>query len=61
MAKKIYKFESPYSGFFPTPVVLVSSVNEQGHPNICTVAWIGVVSSNPPQIGIGLRTSRLME
>ena len=59
MVKNTYEIEEPLTGFFPVPVVLVSSVDKQGRPNICTVAWIGVVSSTPPQLGIGLRRNRL--
>lgn len=43
---------------YPTPVVLATSVNVKGEPNVCTLAWTGVLCSNPPQIGISIRPSR---
>jgi flavin reductase (DIM6/NTAB) family NADH-FMN oxidoreductase RutF len=43
---------------FPTPVVLVTCVNEAGKPNIITLAWVGVVNSEPPMIGISIRPER---
>lgn len=42
----------------PTPVVLVTSVDEMGKPNIITLAWVGVVNSEPPMIGISIRPER---
>lgn len=49
----------PSAYFFPLPVVLISSSDKRNHVNVCTVSWIGVVSSDPYQVGIGLRKSRL--
>jgi len=43
---------------FPTPVVLVTCVDEKGRPNIITLAWVGVVNSEPPLIGISIRPER---
>ena len=43
---------------FPTPVVLVTSVDEAEKPNIITLAWAGVVNSDPPMIGISIRPER---
>lgn len=43
---------------YPTPVVLATSVNEKKKPNVCTLAWTGVLCSNPPQMGISIRPSR---
>ena len=48
----------PTTLLFPTPVVLVTCVNEAGKPNIITLAWVGVVNSDPPMIGISIRTER---
>jgi len=42
---------------FPIPAALVVSGNENTS-NIITVAWIGIVSSTPPTIGISLRKNR---
>jgi flavin reductase (DIM6/NTAB) family NADH-FMN oxidoreductase RutF len=43
---------------FPTPVVLVTCVNEEGKPNIITLAWVGVINSEPPMVGISIRPER---
>jgi flavin reductase (DIM6/NTAB) family NADH-FMN oxidoreductase RutF len=49
---------SPTPMLFPTPVVLVTCVNEAGKPNIITLAWAGVVNSDPPMVGISIRLER---
>ena len=43
---------------FPTPLGLVTCRDEEGKPNIITLAWVGVVNSEPPMIGISVRPSR---
>ena len=43
---------------FPSPVVLVTSVDEAGKPNIITLAWAGTINSEPPMIGISIRPGR---
>ncbi|MGO9089193.1 MAG: flavin reductase family protein [bacterium] len=48
----------PTTLLFPTPVVLVTCVDEAGKPNIITLAWVGVVNSEPPMIGISIRPGR---
>ena len=48
----------PNTLLFPTPVVLVTCVDEAGKPNIITLAWVGVVNSEPPMIGISIRPER---
>jgi len=48
----------PATLLFPTPVVLVTCVDETGKPNIITLAWVGVVNSEPPIIGISIRPER---
>ena len=48
----------PATLLFPTPVVLVTCVDEAGKPNIITLAWVGVVNSNPPMIGVSIRPER---
>jgi len=55
MAKKI---KEPFTALFPVPVVLVTSVDEAGKPNIITLAWVGMVCSEPPQVGISIRPKR---
>ena len=49
---------TPAPMFFPTPVVLVSCVDETGKSNIITLAWVGVVNSEPPMVGISIRPGR---
>jgi len=50
--------KSPSMLFYPCPVVLVTSVDEKGEPNIVTLAWVGVACSDPPTISIAIRPSR---
>lgn len=47
----------PSDTFFPTPIVLVTSGTMET-ANIITVAWIGMVCSNPPTIAISIMKSR---
>ena len=49
---------SPTTLLFPTPVVLVTCVDEAGRSNSITLAWVGVVNSDPPMIGISIRPER---
>jgi flavin reductase (DIM6/NTAB) family NADH-FMN oxidoreductase RutF len=42
----------------PVPVVMVTSVDKDGRPNIVTVAWAGTVCSEPPMVSISLRKER---
>jgi flavin reductase (DIM6/NTAB) family NADH-FMN oxidoreductase RutF len=47
----------PFVALRPVPVVLVSC----GHgkqANIITIAWTGILCSNPPQVGIGVQPAR---
>jgi flavin reductase (DIM6/NTAB) family NADH-FMN oxidoreductase RutF len=48
----------PSTMLLPVPVVLVTCVDQNGKPNIITVAWAGVVNSEPPMIGISIRPNR---
>lgn len=43
--------------FFPIPAALVVSGDED-NPNVMTIAWIGMVSSTPPTVGISMPKSR---
>ena len=54
------KIELPQGEFScPVPVVLVSCLDKDiNKPNIITIAWCGVVCSNPPQLSISIRPSR---
>lgn len=42
----------------PLPAVLVSSALPDGKPNVATVAWCGIVCTQPPRVYISLRPSR---
>ncbi len=42
------------TAFFPTPCVLVVS-GDMASANIITIAWAGVVNSDPPMVGVSLR------
>ena len=49
----------PREGLFPVPVVLVSSIDKATRvPNIITIAWCGVVSSDPASLSVSIRPSR---
>jgi flavin reductase (DIM6/NTAB) family NADH-FMN oxidoreductase RutF len=43
--------------FFPVPAALVVC-GEPEHPNIITIAWIGMVSSSPPAIQLSIHKDR---
>ncbi|HEB12157.1 MAG TPA: flavin reductase family protein [Actinobacteria bacterium] len=43
---------------FPTPVVLVTTVDDNGRANIITLAWVGIVCSNPLMISAAIRPNR---
>ena len=50
--------KSPWPALFPCPVVLVTSIDSNGKPNIITLAWAGTVCSEPPTVGLGIRPQR---
>ncbi|BBD06742.1 flavin reductase family protein [Desulfovibrio ferrophilus] len=43
---------------FPTPTWVIGSYDADGKANVMTAAWGGIVSSEPPCIGVSLRESR---
>ena len=47
----------PSEALYPVPVVLVSC-QDKDKANIITIAWCGVVCSNPPMLSISVRPSR---
>lgn len=47
----------PSEALYPAPVVLVSS-GDKDKANIITIAWCGVVCSNPPLLSVSIRPSR---
>ena len=40
---------------FPNPVWCVGSYDQQGQPNLMTIAWGGICCSSPPAVTISLR------
>lgn len=45
----------PSTVLFPVPAVLVTSRLEGSEPNIITIAWTGIMNSEPPVAYIGVR------
>ena len=43
---------------FPTPVALITTVDNSGRANIITLAWVGIVCSNPLMVSTAIRPSR---
>ena len=54
MAKKIWK---PGTFIYPIPAVMVSCGDMQ-NSNIITVAWTGILNTNPPMVYISVRPER---
>jgi flavin reductase (DIM6/NTAB) family NADH-FMN oxidoreductase RutF len=48
----------PTTTMFPLPIMLITCVDESGKPNIITLAWVGIVNSEPPMVSISIRPSR---
>ncbi len=48
----------PQTMLFPLPAVMVSCQKKGERPNIITLAWVGVVCSEPPMVGIAVRKNR---
>jgi flavin reductase (DIM6/NTAB) family NADH-FMN oxidoreductase RutF len=55
MLKKLLQ---PETMLFPLPAVMVSCQRDNERPNIITLAWVGVVCSEPPMVGIAIRKNR---
>jgi flavin reductase (DIM6/NTAB) family NADH-FMN oxidoreductase RutF len=49
---------SPQTILAPLPSALISCGGKEGTINIITLAWVGVVNSDPPMISISIRPSR---
>lgn len=47
--------KGPSTVLFPVPTVLVTSRREQGEPDIITIAWTGIMNSEPPLVYISVR------
>lgn len=45
----------PSTALFPVPTILVTSRLGDGNPNIITIAWTGIMNSEPPVVYIGVR------
>ncbi len=56
MAKQMWK---PGTLLCPVPVVMVSCKNKEGMNNIITVAWTGIVCSDPAMLYVSIRPERL--
>jgi flavin reductase (DIM6/NTAB) family NADH-FMN oxidoreductase RutF len=48
----------PTTTMFPLPAMLMTCVDTSGKPNIITLAWEGMVNSEPPMVSISIRPSR---
>ncbi len=55
MASKVVR--RPFVALRPVPVVLVSC-GHGAEANIITIAWTGILCSDPPQVGIGVQPRR---
>jgi flavin reductase (DIM6/NTAB) family NADH-FMN oxidoreductase RutF len=55
MSKKIFE---PMTALLPLPAVMVSCQEQGDKPNIITIAWIGIVCSEPPMLSISIRKNR---
>ncbi len=51
-------FPKPGNMLYPLPAVMVSCQDEEGNPNIITVAWAGTICSDPPMLSISVRKER---
>jgi len=48
----------PSTFLAPLPAALVTCQDKESRPNIITLAWTGIVCSDPPMAGISIRPSR---
>jgi flavin reductase (DIM6/NTAB) family NADH-FMN oxidoreductase RutF len=48
----------PEAYMMPLPAIMLSCCKPGGRPNIITLAWVGVLCSEPPLIGAGIRPQR---
>jgi flavin reductase (DIM6/NTAB) family NADH-FMN oxidoreductase RutF len=55
LAKQIWK---PSTLLNPVPVVMVTSSDSAGRPNIITLAWAGTINSEPPMLSVSVRKER---
>ncbi|MDD2234107.1 MAG: flavin reductase family protein [Desulfitobacteriaceae bacterium] len=50
--------QKPTTALFPVPAVLVTSMSEDCALNIATIAWTGIMNSEPPILYIGVNPAR---
>ncbi|MFQ6084779.1 MAG: flavin reductase family protein [Candidatus Bathyarchaeia archaeon] len=50
--------KEPEPLLYPCPVTLVTCTDPDGKPNIVTIAWIGMASSHPPMLTLGIDRER---
>jgi flavin reductase (DIM6/NTAB) family NADH-FMN oxidoreductase RutF len=55
---KVSTSPSPRYALHPSPVVLVTSIDSKGKPNIITLAWAGTACSDPLTVSLGIRPER---
>jgi flavin reductase (DIM6/NTAB) family NADH-FMN oxidoreductase RutF len=55
MSKQLWK---PSTILNPVPAVMVTCVDQEGKPNIITLAWAGTINSEPPMLSISVRKQR---
>jgi flavin reductase (DIM6/NTAB) family NADH-FMN oxidoreductase RutF len=48
----------PQTLLAPVPAALISCGREGEEPNVITLAWVGVVNSEPPMVSIAIRPGR---
>lgn len=48
----------PGTMLYPVPAVMVSCADKAGNQNIITVAWTGIICSEPPMVYISVRPER---
>ncbi len=52
------RIQPPSTDLIPTPVVMVTTQGRETPPNIITLAWVGILNSDPPLIGINIKPER---
>lgn len=55
MSKTMWK---PGTMLYPVPSVMVSCANKSNENNIITIAWTGIICSNPPMLYVSIRPER---
>lgn len=55
MSKQMWK---PGTMLYPVPAVMVSCSDREGANNIITVAWTGIICSEPPMLYVSIRPER---